>query len=273
MFRKLFTGFSAVLFVLVLLSSCKKEKEELVDSIVTAQDNSLAMLFWDDIYKTVNEESSGIEGIRSAPLTACIDTIMVDTIADPRTITIDFGNDDCSGIDGRVRKGKLIVTYTGRYLEVGTVITTTPENYTIDGYAVNGTKTVTNIGNNDNGEPTFTVSVANANIVAPSNAWTASWESTRTRVWKEGYDTPLFLLDDVYEISGTQTGVNRNGAGYTANIITPLRIKVGCPWIVSGVYQLIPEGLSTRTVDFGNGECDAYVSVTVNGNTYNFTLN
>ena len=270
MFGKIFTRFSALLFILAMLSSCRKEKEELVDSIETAKDNSFAMVLWDDVYKTVDEQSSGIEGIRST-YSACIDTVIVDTLSVPRSITIDFGQDDCSGIDGRVRKGQLFVTYTGRYREVGTVITTTPIDYSIDGYSLNGTKTITNVGTNDNGEPTFSVQVENATIVAPGGAWTASWESQRTRVWKEGYET-LALLDDVYEISGTQFGINRNGNSYTANIVSPLRIEVGCPWIVSGIYQLIPQGLATRSVDFGNGTCDPYVAVTVNGNTYNFSL-
>jgi hypothetical protein len=170
-----------------------------------------------------------------------------------------------------VRKGILEVSFTGRYRDPGTVITTTPINYSVNGYLINGVKTVTNQGLNDSDQPYFTVEIEDATITAPDNEWTSSWESSRTRVWVEGFDT-VQLLDDVYEVSGSQTGVNRNGSPYEAATLAPLRIEIGCPWIVSGIYSLTPGELSPRTVDFGNGDCDANAVVTVNGNSYNFTL-
>lgn len=268
-------SFSLILLIgalIIGLTSCKKEVEQIVDSILTSQDNTRAMLYWDDIYKIVEEEATQIDGIRYTERNACIDTVIVDTLSTPRSILIDFGQDDCTGFDGRNRKGQLFVTFTGRYREIGTVITTTPIDYSINGYTLNGTKTVTNSGFTDNDEPYFTVEISDATMTAPGNEWTASWESTRTRVWKEGFDTAMFL-DDVYEISGEQNGVGRSGNSYTAVIESPLRIELSCPWITSGIYSLTPEGASTRSIDYGNGACDPNASVTVNGNTYGFTLN
>jgi hypothetical protein len=53
-------------------------------------------------------------------------------------------------------------------------------------------------------------------------------------------------------------------------ITTPLRVEVGCPWIVSGVLQIIPGSLDVRTVDYGNGACDSQVTVSVNGMSFTF---
>jgi hypothetical protein len=82
----------------------------------------------------------------------------------------------------------------------------------------------------------------------------------------------MAVLDDVYEITGSTTGVNRNGISYVAQIITKLRVELACEWrIVSGVIEVTPEGKSVRKIDFGSGACDRLVTVTVNGKTKTFS--
>jgi hypothetical protein len=76
------------------------------------------------------------------------------------------------------------------------------------------------------------------------------------------------LWDDVYEINGSGSGINRNGVAYTSTITYPLRAQVGCNWIVSGRITVEPEGYATRYINFGLGECDSGFTVTVNGNVY-----
>lgn len=55
-------------------------------------------------------------------------------------------------------------------------------------------------------------------------------------------------------------------------VTNPLNIKIGCPFIRSGIIDIIPNGEDTRTVDFGNGDCDANYSVTVNGKTWDLSV-
>lgn len=249
----------------ILIASCRKDRNVLDNSFVG--DNSQAENLFNDLYKVVDDVSSQTEGIREDNI-GCIDTIIVDTISIPHSILIDFGNDDCIGQDTRIRKGQVFVTYTGRYRDEGTVITITPQNYTVNGYAVNGTKTITNMGLNSNNKPYFAVNVTGS-ITAPANAWTSTWNSTRTRTWIEGSST-LSILDDVYEIDGTANGVNRYGNNYSLDITTPLRAEIGCPWIVSGILTISPSGADTRTVNFGSGDCNNGFTVTVNGETEEF---
>ncbi|MFM9985201.1 MAG: hypothetical protein ACKVOK_08220 [Flavobacteriales bacterium] len=252
---------------LVVLASCRKDREKVLDNTF-ASDNSTAENLFNDVYKVVDDVSYQTDGIRE-DIIGCIDTIIVDTISDPRSITIDFGTDNCVGADGRIRNGILFVTYTGRYRDAGTVITITPQNYTVNGYGIGGTKTVTNQGVNDDGQPYFSVLVQGT-ITAPGNAWTSTWNSSRTRTWLEGYNTTGNIWDDVYSIDGSANGVNRYGNPYSIDITTPLRAEIGCAWLVSGILEIAPENADTRVVNFGSGSCNNGFTVTVNGETEEF---
>lgn len=261
------TIFICLILSILVFTGCRKDRESVLDNTF-ANDNSTAENLFNDVYKVVDDVAYQTDGIRE-DIIGCIDTVIVDTLSEPRSITIDFGTDNCVGEDGRIRNGVLFVTFTGRYRDAGTIITITPQNYTVNGYSVNGTKTVTNMGLNSESQPYFSV-VVQGSISPPGNAWTTSWNSSRTRTWIEGYNTTSNVWDDVYEIDGTASGVNRFGNPYTIDITTPLRAEIGCPWLVSGILQIIPDGADTRTVDFGSGDCNNGFTVTVNGETEEF---
>lgn len=248
----------------VLAISCRKERRDTLGSSISTDNNTAENLF-SDMFKVVDDVSMSTAGIRE-DIIGCIDTIIVDTVSSPKTILIDFGDNDCIGNDGRVRKGKLHITYTGRYREVGTVITITPENYTVNGHLIEGQKTIENLGLNSDSQLHFAIT-ANGTVTAAGSAWTISWQAARTRTWIEGQSTQT-LLDDVYEITGTGSGVNRNDVPYTCTITQPLRAEIGCPWIVSGALTIQPEDYAARYIDFGNGECNSAFTLTVNGEEY-----
>ena len=260
----------AIYFFMIIagtLVSCRKDREDnkpTLDNKMTV-DNGTSENLFNDLFKVVDDVSDNTAGIKDLE-TTCIDTIIVDTASSPRTVLIDFGQDDCVSADGKIRKGQIQVTYTGRYREPGTIITITPLFYTVNGYSVSGTKTVTNLGANANGQTHFSISV-NGTVTAPNNAWTASWYATRTRTWIAGEET-LQRSDDVYQISGGGGGVNRNGVSYTVSITTPLRIELDCPYVVSGVIAIQPAENDLRIVNFGSGACDSGFTVTVNGETF-----
>jgi hypothetical protein len=257
-----------ILFVALsaLAISCRKERRDTLGASIST-DNSTAENLFSDMFKVVEDVSMSTEGIRE-DIIGCIDTIIVDTTSNPKTVLIDFGNNDCTGYDGRVRKGKLHVSYTGRYREIGTVITIIPENYTVNGNLIEGQKIIENLGLNANGQLHYSVT-AWGTITAAGNAWTISWQAERTRTWVEGQNTPT-LLDDVYEITGYGSGVNRNGVSYSSIITQPLRAEIGCPWLVSGSITIDPEPeeYATRYIDFGDGTCNSGFTLTVNGQEY-----
>jgi len=250
------------------LAACRKEQEESPNNDYTsAMDNSIGEALFNDVLKQADDAAK--DGGLRASLDGCVDTVIIDMNAMPHTMLIDFGSVNCTGTDGRTRRGSIMVTFTGGYRDAGTVITITPQNYYVNNYKVQGTKSVTNMGLNQDGHMYFNVSVAGT-ITAPDNSWTSTHNATRVRTWIAGEDTGT-PFDDVYLISGNGNGVNRNGIAYTLAILQSLRIEIGCPWIVSGSVAITPQDLAVRTVDFGNGSCDDDISVTVNGNTYYFS--
>jgi hypothetical protein len=253
-----------LLGISVFVASCRKERRDTLGSSISTDNNTAENLF-SDMFKVVDEVSSTTSGIRE-DLIGCIDTLIVDTVSNPKTVLIDFGDNDCTSNDGRIRKGKLHITYTGRYREPGTVITITPENYTVNGYLLEGQKTVENLGLNSAGQLHYAIT-AEGTITAPNSAWDITWNANRIRTWIEGQSTAT-VWDDVYEISGTSSGINRNDVAYESTITVPLRAEVSCAWIVSGKITVEPDGYAPRYIDFGDGECNNGFTLTVNGEEY-----
>lgn len=252
-----------VIVAATLVMSCRKEKPAADTS--AARDFSLSEELFNDLLKVAHDVSEGTEGIRDYE-TLCIDQLVFDFESTPMTALIDFGEDDCVAQDGKVRKGKILITYTGRYRDEGTVIVITPDNYRVNGYLVQGTKTVTNLGLNASGNPHFSIDV-NGVITAPANAYQMNWSSQRIRTWTAGFNT-LPIWDDQYEITGSGNGTNRSGLPYTVQINTPLVVRINCSWIVSGTLTLSPQGLPDRLINFGNGACNPGFTVTVEGQSY-----
>lgn len=250
--------------MLLLASSCRKEKEPRDNDLTSALDNRIAEAAFNDVLKQADAAAKD-GGLRDM-MDPCVVELTIDTTSMPRTLLIDFGTVNCTGQDGRQRRGKILVTFTGPYRAPGTIITITPQDYHVDDHLIQGTKTVTNLGLNGNGQTHFSV-VVNGTITAPGGAWTSTHQAQRVRTWIGGEDTPN-PWDDEYHITGSGNGINRNGTAYTLLITQALHVKVGCWYITAGKLEITPQGRPTRYIDFGSGTCDAGFTVTVNGITY-----
>lgn len=279
--NKLIIIILSVIFFMTFYS-CKKNEKQVDNQTTSSQDNSIAQNIFQDIKKVVeeaaNDEGASIANKKAGYSFGSCATVTVspawsDTTSWPKVMTIDFGATNCAGVNGNQRRGKLIVTISDRYRNNGSVLSVQPQGFYWNDYLVEGSKTITNNGRNGANNLTFTVNVNNAKITYPDGSVT-SWESTRTNEWIAGENTTLFsnglagVCDDEYLITGSATGVNCAGLPYAVVITSPLRKKICCRWIVSGVVNVTPNGLPTRTVDFGDGNCDATVKLTVNGNTF-----
>lgn len=265
---KFFTLFLVILGVAVLVS-CNKEDKKIPDDTSVSADDALAESLYDDVANIANDAyENGSDGLKSSTeslyLNGCA-TVTLDTTVFPRELTIDFGPENCLCRDGRYRRGKILVTFNGRYWRPGTVRTYGFDGYYVNDIGVDGTKVITNMGFNEDGHPYFNIESVGV-ITRPSGA-TFSWNSSKVREWIEGYTTRP-RLDDVYLITGNSTGIKANGLTWSREIINPLRVEIGCRWIVSGTMEIAPEGLPVRLVDWGSGECDNIITVLVNGNVY-----
>lgn len=201
--------------------------------------------------------------------TPCNVLITLDTTVSPKVLTVDYGNSNCTCNDGKTRRGKIITTFTGAYASPGTVITHTTDNYYVNDIKYDGTKTVTNVGLNNNGQPHFNVQINGTATMTTGEV--VQYTSSRIRTWTQGYATLLNYMDDEYDITGTTNATYSSGGGYSSQTITPIHLKVGCAFPVSGKLAITPSSKPVRTIDYGSGTCDYTFTVTVNG--YTFTIN
>jgi hypothetical protein len=192
-------------------------------------------------------------------------------------IEIDFGATDCLCSDGRYRRGKIIVTFTGRYADSASTHTITFDNYYQNFNKVSGTKTVTNMGRNSLGQIYFNISLngsvrfADSTRALTNDSVITNW--TRVRTWVAGSSTLGMWSDDAYTITGSGTITRPSGAVVNVNIpaATPLYISAGCRYIMAGnIIYTLPSGL-TRTINYGDNSsptCDNIAIVTIGSRTY-----
>ena len=254
-------------FALLNFSACKRNNDSSAVDATSVEDNSLAEKHFDLMYNEVDDASvsSGI-GSRARKY-----KISIDTSVSPRVMTLDYGDSNVLCDDYVYRRGKIVVTWTGRYKDVGTIITITPLNFYQNDNHIEGTKIVTNIGRKDNMNLTWKIEVA-GKITDIAGA-TFTWNSLRYRTWIAGELTKLIRLDDKYQITGSYTGTNRKGVTFNVTILSPLLVELNCKYhITQGKMEIIDANNAARKieVDFGNGTCDNVGTYTVNGVTKTF---
>lgn len=272
----LILGLIAFVSFAILMTGCKKENEIQLEDKTLAQDDAYAESTFENVSDMADEayEISTGNKLKSTEgnrlfLSDCA-TVTLDTTIFPHELTIDFGDVNCLCHDGKYRRGKIIITFTGRYRHPGTVITHGFENYYVNDNSVDGTKVVTNMGENENGNLYFTIEVVGV-VQRVRDSSTFSWNSSRVREWIQGSDTPN-RWDDIYLVTGTAHGTRPNGLTWEREIINPLRIELACRFIVSGTVELRPQERPVRLLDYGTGECDNIATVTINGETYTIYL-
>ncbi|HNB81034.1 MAG TPA: hypothetical protein PLP34_02895 [Chitinophagaceae bacterium] len=263
-----FTLLSTVLY----LSSCNRRDKDKDTDTQLASDFSFSENTYNDVLNIADNASETASGdhLSSYKTSSNCATVTHDTISIPHTITIDFGSTNCLCNDGRNRRGKILVSYTGHYRDSGSVHTITFDNYFVNDNHIMGSKSVSNMGHNAAGQTYFQVNV-NGLVVKALTGDSISWTSTRTRTWTQGESTIGDKTDDVYEITGSASGT-KGSTSYTMTIVQPLVKALSCGYISKGIMEIQPSGKLLRSIDFGNGTCDNTAQVTIGGNVYTITL-
>ncbi|WP_372752675.1 hypothetical protein [Mariniflexile sp.] len=172
----------------------------------------------------------------------------------PKTIVIDYG-DGILCEDGITRKGiATILSVNNWYGVPGSEHTTTFTNYYHNDYKVEGTHKVVNLGENNDGDLQYSVSIENGKITT-STGKTISYTENSTRTWVAGSSTPLNIWDDEYTLNGTQTGVSSKGVSYSITteeslhfVLKPRNIKSGILDITVGSIDDIKMNFTTSTI-------------------------
>ena len=259
----------------LLTSSCNRNNDATPDDITTAEDrtedNSETAMSSDITQMagpTDPQATSSPNVISEADFQTRFGACATRTFdANTHTLTINFGPTNCMCPDGRNRRGKIVVRYTTDITTRRAGAVVTRENYFVNDNQHTATRTFTDLGNGS-----FSVAVTNASIIRANgggtHSWTASWTFTRTF----GFNTPQ-VSDDVYDVTGSSAGTNRNGVGYTTVIVTPLVKRADCfKYFVQGTVNITNVNNKTMTLDYGSGTCDNVATVTINGHTRTITL-
>ncbi len=262
----------------VVMFSCKEEPEPIVTPPTTQEAvNALAeyalvnKLFSDafseadDAAKYTDDQIDGNKnGTKDGPI---ITITPFDAVTWPKTVSVDYGPSNFLCQDGRSRRGVINFETTGFYREEGTIITVTFEDYYQNDYKVEGTQIVTNTGRNADDHYMYTVEINDGKVTTPLNK-IVNYEENTTREWAEGELTVLEICDDVYYITGTQNGVSSDSIAYLLTVQQQLDVKICCNWIRAGLLDVDIEGLSTMTINYGDGTCDNDAVVSYLGQEY-----
>jgi len=272
--------YSAILFVgataALTLNSCKKEEPD--TETQSAIDNSVCEGEFTTRMGVINSfaiKEQGVKGMMS--VSSSQPTVIInpaDTLDGfPVTMILDYGTVGITdSLDGKTRKGQIKCIFTESWDTVGANIIVK----LIDYYVKNsGTANFVQYDCDSmmivrNATYSYSHNIIGGKCIAPS--WNLLWSCNRTMTQVAGTGN-LNPYDDVFEFTGNATGKNRAGKNYVVNVTVPVEKKSICNWITKGRIDLTPEGLATRMVDYGTGTCDNQATLTINGNTFQFTMN
>lgn len=266
----------------IVLFSCSKDKNstaddmnEQADLVALSQNEAFAQMTFesvdqiaDEVYASLSSSTKSAQNSNSI-LSPCA-TKTLDTLSVPHIITIDFGATNCLCNDGKYRRGQIIISFMGHYRDSGSMHSTTFNNFFVNDNHVMGNRTRLNNGKNAAGHFTVLTTV-NSTIIFNATNDTLIWNANHTKEWLHGYWSPNFI-DDSYLITGNSNGSKLNGVTYNKTILIPLKRIYSCFYFVSGSVQIQQSNKPTKIIDYGNGNCNPWATVTINGVTHTIHL-
>lgn len=178
----------------------------------------------------------------------------------PKEIVIDYG-EGCEGRKGQLRTGKIIITMSGDILVEGSVYEMRSEDLMIGDRQLEMSKRRENAGQNAEGN--WIITSTEEKTMTYEDGTSSSRVSSYTNEWLSGFGTED-RDDDVLLRTGSGTVETSEGDQYSKEITTALLIDRSCDYIKSGVIEMNKAG-SEVIIDFGDGECDQWATVTTDG--------
>lgn len=263
---KNFRKFSSLFLVaagLFLFNSCDKNEEVAEDIISKTTTTDYMNLFNSFSLSTVEEITSSDDALKSATLVDCVNiTIHENENGEfwPRNWTLDYGTENCECFIGNMKRGKINVSLSDWWKNEGSLKEITFEDFFMNDNKMEGVKTILNTGLNENGNLTFNKKVTDAKLTYTDGS-SISWNCNKNSEQIEGGSTLLFS-DDVWAVNGSGSGINLDAKSYTMTI-TSLIYNYGCFYPVSGIIEISTEGEELKIINYGEGECDNIITVTV----------
>jgi hypothetical protein len=272
-------GFTSIL-VLVLLISCEPEKSNQItneDALFATSENIQAAVIYKDIFQEVintvryAEDSINNRLKRNQFNTGSIPEISInpyDTDTWPKTVIINYGNNNSTYEDMKQRRGEIIVSLSHSITNSGASMEISFNGFYQDDFQVEGTGIVTFDGKNNQNISLFSYKLSNGLITSPDN-YRYSIEHELDIEWIAGENT-INPWDNEFIISGTYSGQSSNDIYFSSSIDIekPINILNGCRWIRSGIIMIELDNFPEIKLDFGETVCDNAATANIDGEEY-----
>lgn len=182
----------------------------------------------------------------------------------PKTIVIVFN--DCEGKHGRKRNGTLTIVISEDMRNEGATRTATFKGFGQNGRTITGTKTLTNMGQNENGNYVFEKS---GKMEASCQKGSFTREQSGQIEWLSGFGDGD-CDNNVVSITGSSSATGPKGT-HSREIMEPLIKDFSCAYFKQGVIKVSGKR-GEAIIDFGEGDCDNTASVTKEGVTSEINL-
>lgn len=261
----------AVCLMFIGFNSCQKDEvASTTDEITLSQQETQSEETLADVDLLVDEAvDSNFSLLKSASIESMVylsdcPVITVNKTATPQVLTIDFGT-ACTGKDGKVRSGKIIVTSTS-FTTFPSVRDKSFDNYVVDSKKIEGSVTKTITKDQENNIRTAVIQ-ENITITFPNNEGTAKRVANLTRQYQR--NTLLNPADNQIVSWGTVEFTRISGVKVTKTITSanPLVFKVACHHIVSGTISVTTSDNRSWTINYGDGACDNKATLTIGDKT------
>lgn len=263
-------------FILVIsFMACKKEKSP--ENTTTTEDMAAhsddESQFSTELDAIINESNIALESevSFSGRLSSqsqeifCDANAVIDTVSNPRTITITYNGNNC--IPTRTRTGSIVISMAQgvKWKNAGASVSVSFQNVKITrtrdnkSITLNGTQTFTNVSGgllaNLWQVNTITHRISSSNLsISFNDGSQRSWQVDKQRVFT--YDNGYVITTTGLHTEGATTGIaewgtNRLGNSFTTAITTPLIIREECGFrLTEGAVQH-KTNLFMATVTFG----------------------
>ncbi|HNW69818.1 MAG TPA: hypothetical protein PKI01_05420 [Bacteroidales bacterium] len=259
--KKPFFVLLAICLGLGLFQSCHKDNPDDLSDMRHVQISNLYETFSNDIFKTFLYSVIAINDSLYHPNDSanfrindsCI-TLSVsanDTSTWPKTLHIAFTSGGCMCNDGIVRDGEIDIEIPSAGFPNKSEFTINflctysfPETVTINGYKKICTASSSGL---------FFTDTTYWETWPVMNSF--HWSANHTIQWVMGNSTHQNISDDLFIYNGTSTCLpvplaENEELSFSTNIIEALQFRNYCFWIGSGKVEVIPKGLSIRTVTY-----------------------
>ncbi len=180
----------------------------------------------------------------------------------PKTITLDYG-DGTELNNGRILSGIIVIYISSQPNTDGFMKEVTYTNFSVDSLGIAGTTTMEFVGDRQS-DNSHIVSADLIITLADGTIIHRVGERVRERI--AGEDSELDQNDDVFKVTGyVENNVNESEAVYRKDITEAL-IKTGdCRYFSEGVVVFSQDGTVLATLDYGDGTCDEFATLTKDG--------